>query len=135
MKMRFGTFWVVYRGLEDPGGGFGEGIDGTDGNVGEMESMTHVNRSSAVSHPAGYSGPGTSGTLYPFSGISYEKIVQKKDPGNDPQCALVPYIHPVSSGSGGDAEPFPVPLTPSKSPVRARPGARSCSGQLPNAPQ
>jgi len=24
--------------------------------------------------------------LYPVSGISYEKIVQKKDPGNDPQC-------------------------------------------------
>ena len=25
-------------------------------------------------------------TLYPFSGISYEKFVQEKDPGNDPQC-------------------------------------------------
>ena len=25
-------------------------------------------------------------TLYPFSGISYEKTVQKKDPENDPQC-------------------------------------------------
>jgi len=24
--------------------------------------------------------------LYPFSGISYEKFVQEKDPGNDPQC-------------------------------------------------
>ena len=30
---------------------------------------------------------GTSGTLYPFSGKSYEKIVQEKDPGNDSQCA------------------------------------------------
>jgi hypothetical protein len=87
VKMRFGTWRGVSRGLEDPGGGFGEGIDGTDGTIGEMESMTHVNRSSAVSHPAGYSGPGTSGTLYPFSGISYEKIVQKKDPGKCWQCA------------------------------------------------
>ena len=25
-------------------------------------------------------------TLYPFSGISHEKFVQKKDPGNDSQC-------------------------------------------------
>jgi len=25
-------------------------------------------------------------TMYPFSGISYEKIVQKKDPGNGMQC-------------------------------------------------
>jgi hypothetical protein len=32
--------------------------------------------------------------MYPFSGISYEKIVQKKDPGNCWQCA----------GSAGDAE-------------------------------
>jgi hypothetical protein len=31
--------------------------------------------------------PGTSGTMYPFFGNPYEKIVQKKDPGNDPQCA------------------------------------------------
>lgn len=25
-------------------------------------------------------------TMYPYSGISYEKIVQKKDPGNGMQC-------------------------------------------------
>jgi len=35
------------------------------------------------------------GTLYPISVKSYEKFVKKKDPGNDPQCAIVPYIHPV----------------------------------------
>ena len=32
------------------------------------------------------------GRLYPFSGISYEKRVQKKDPGNGTQSAIVPYI-------------------------------------------
>jgi hypothetical protein len=31
--------------------------------------------------------PGTPGRSYPFSGISYEKIVQEKDPGNDTQSA------------------------------------------------
>ena len=30
------------------------------------------------------------GTLYPISVKSYEKFVQKKDPGSDPQCAIVP---------------------------------------------
>jgi len=33
-------------------------------------------------------------TMYPFSGISYEKIVQKKDPGNGMQCD-------ASAGPGG----------------------------------
>jgi hypothetical protein len=76
--------WEVagsWTGPEDHGGGFGERIDGNDGNVGEMRGLRHLNPGSAVSHPAGYPGPGTSGTLYPYSGISYEKIVQKKDPG------------------------------------------------------
>jgi hypothetical protein len=31
--------------------------------------------------------PGTTGRSYPISGISYEKIVQKKDPGNGTQSA------------------------------------------------
>jgi hypothetical protein len=31
--------------------------------------------------------PGTPGRSYPFSGISYEKIVQEKDPGNGTQSA------------------------------------------------
>ena len=31
------------------------------------------------------------GRLYPFSGISYEKMVQKKDPVNGTQCAIVPW--------------------------------------------
>ena len=34
-----------------------------------------------------YEPSGTSGTLYLFSGISYEKNVHKKDPGNCWQCA------------------------------------------------
>ncbi|PKL68022.1 MAG: hypothetical protein CVV30_11805 [Methanomicrobiales archaeon HGW-Methanomicrobiales-1] len=33
--------------------------------------------------------PGNPGNLYPFSGKSLEKIVQKKDSGNDPQVARV----------------------------------------------
>jgi hypothetical protein len=37
------------------------------------------------------------GTLYLFSGKSYEKIVQKKDPGNCTQSAIVPYIILVCS--------------------------------------
>jgi hypothetical protein len=31
--------------------------------------------------------PGTPGRSYPVSGISYEKIVQEKDPGNATQSA------------------------------------------------
>jgi len=34
--------------------------------------------------------PGTPGRSYPVSGISYEKIVQKKDPGNNPKSARSP---------------------------------------------
>jgi hypothetical protein len=35
--------------------------------------------------------------LNPFSGKSYEKIVQEKEYGNGTQCAIVPYIIPGCS--------------------------------------
>jgi hypothetical protein len=54
VKMRFGTWRVVSRGLDDPGGGFGGGIDGTDGNVGEMGGPT-LNGAGA---PAAWASPG-----------------------------------------------------------------------------
>ncbi len=61
-------------------------------------------------------------TLYPFSGISYEKMVQKKDPGNDPQCVTsdtvgtrvsgVSLITMVFFGAHGALRPlFPGSLT------------------------
>jgi hypothetical protein len=52
-----------------------------------------------------------------FSGKSSEKNVQKKIPGIMKMMSMVPKA---------------VPLTLPKSPVPARPGARSCSGQLSN---
>ena len=38
-------------------------------------------------------------TLYLFSGKSYEKTVQKKDPGNDPQCVICVFGTPPLRGS------------------------------------
>lgn len=58
--------------------------------------------------PPGFSGDGwgrpslmggTWGTLTQFSGKSYEKTVQKKDPGNDPQCAPCAPVNVSGTGS------------------------------------
>jgi hypothetical protein len=56
-------------------------------------------------------------TISGYSGKSYEKIVHKKDPGNRENG-----VHGARNGTT---------RTP-KSPLPARSGARSSSGQLPN---
>jgi hypothetical protein len=68
------------------------------------------------------------GQMYPyFRKVLRENSTEKRSrkiPSMCPEC-------PETSGTG-IAPPIPVPPTLPKFPVRARPGARSCSGQLPN---